>query len=523
MPLRACLIVFLAAACFTIPALASIYIVDPDGLGDFPTIQDAVNAATDGDIIELTDGVFTGAGNRDIDYLGKTIAVRSQSGDPQACIIDCQGTESDPHRGFHFHSAEQAGSVLEGVTVAHGWAPGMPHAGGGAILCEEQSSPTVVSCRFFKNRESAVFCRGGSAITFADCVFLRNDGWSGGAIYFVEASPVITHCDFIENDAEYTSGALRGHASTIEITHCTFAQNRAPGSAAIGLIYGCTGRVLNCLFEGNVAFHTGGCSAVNLHGFCTVTLDGCTFAGNNAGMGGSIVESTKMSHVRYANCTFWGNSVPNGRVLHCGELDAVLSNTIIAFSPQGQAVYCESDDVVLTCCDIYGNAGGDWVGYIADQFEVNGNFSKDPLFCDPENGNLHLGEGSPCAPFSPPNEECDLIGAWPVGCEPVSVGDGQAAAAGMHLAPSAPNPFEPSTRITYTIPTGVHATPVLLRVYDLEGRLVKTLVETPQSAGIHTVTWDATNESGTPVAGGLYFCRLKITGEVQTRRMIVMR
>ncbi len=46
-------------------AIATTYTISPDGTGDFPTVQAAVNAAADGDIIELTDGTFTGDGNRD--------------------------------------------------------------------------------------------------------------------------------------------------------------------------------------------------------------------------------------------------------------------------------------------------------------------------------------------------------------------------------------------------------------------------------------------------------------------------
>lgn len=48
-------------------------------------------------------------------------------------------------------------------------------------------------------------------------------------------------------------------------------------------------------------------------------------------------------------------------------------------------------------------------------FGINGNISEDPLFCDPEHQDFTLRENSPCAPFTPPNPECDLIGAWPVG------------------------------------------------------------------------------------------------------------
>ena len=107
-------------SCDPNPCVPQVYVVDPGGTGDFPTIQAAIKAAADGDIIELTDGIFTGEGNRDMDYLGKAITIRSQSGNPEVCVIDCEGTESDPQRGFHLHSGEQAGSVLEGITIRGG-------------------------------------------------------------------------------------------------------------------------------------------------------------------------------------------------------------------------------------------------------------------------------------------------------------------------------------------------------------------------------------------------------------------
>lgn len=71
--------------------LSATYEVRPDGTGDFPTIQAAVNAAANGDVIELSDGTFTGPGNRDINMLGKVLTVASQGGDPAPCIIDFEG------------------------------------------------------------------------------------------------------------------------------------------------------------------------------------------------------------------------------------------------------------------------------------------------------------------------------------------------------------------------------------------------------------------------------------------------
>ncbi len=95
----------------------------------------------------------------------------------------------------------------------------------------------------------------------------------------------------------------------------------------------------------------------------------------------------------------------------------MIENTIVCQSTGSMGVGWTSGAVpVLACCDLYGNEGGDWVGPIAGQYGISGNISEDPLFCDPQASDFTLHADSPCAPFTPPNPECDLIGAWPVGC-----------------------------------------------------------------------------------------------------------
>jgi hypothetical protein len=102
----------------------------------------------------------------------------------------------------------------------------------------------------------------------------------------------------------------------------------------------------------------------------------------------------------------------------------VLEHCIIANSTAGAAV--EGNGAAdASCCDVHGNAGGDWVGALAGQEGIHGNICADPLFCDPENDNLRLEEGSPCGPGQ--NPDCGRLGAWPIGCggtpvEPMSWG-----------------------------------------------------------------------------------------------------
>jgi hypothetical protein len=85
---------------------------------DFTTIQAALDASLDGDEIILAPGVYTGAGNRDMSYLGKAVTISSTDpSDPAvvaATVIDCQGTAEDPHRAFVFENNESRDSILAG-------------------------------------------------------------------------------------------------------------------------------------------------------------------------------------------------------------------------------------------------------------------------------------------------------------------------------------------------------------------------------------------------------------------------
>jgi hypothetical protein len=89
------------------------------------------------------------------------------------------------------------------------------------------------------------------------------------------------------------------------------------------------------------------------------------------------------------------------------------------------------------------------------------------------------------------------------------------------LYQNAPNPFNPTTEIRYDVPSsGGH---VQLRVYDVHGRLIRTLVDAPETAGAKSVIWDARDDSGSLVATGVYFYRLDAPGFSETRKTVVMK
>ncbi len=90
----------------------------------------------------------------------------------------------------------------------------------------------------------------------------------------------------------------------------------------------------------------------------------------------------------------------------------------------------------------------------------------------------------------------------------------------FHLYQNYPNPFNPVTNITFTVPNRSHTN---LSIYNIEGKLVKTLVDTDFAGGVKTVNWNGTDSKGNPVSTGVYFYRLRAGSEEMTRKMVLLK
>lgn len=115
------------------------------------------------------------------------------------------------------------------------------------------------------------------------------------------------------------------------------------------------------------------------------------------------------------------------------------------------------------------------------------------------------------------NVASDRIGLWHE-LFPTPV-DGTPARA-LRLEQNAPNPFNPSTTIHYSLD---HMGPVTLRVYDVRGALVRSLVDAVQVGGPHEATWDGRDERGRRAASGVYFCRLGTASQTRVIKMTVLK
>jgi hypothetical protein len=104
------------------------------------------------------------------------------------------------------------------------------------------------------------------------------------------------------------------------------------------------------------------------------------------------------------------------------------------------------------------------------------------------------------------------------GSEPTAVDDSPPTA--NRLEPNFPNPFNPTTTIRFSLEGPQHAT---LRIYDVSGRLIRTLVDTKLPSGRHEVLWNGQNERGEQVASGVYLYRLVLPDFIETQRMVLLR
>jgi len=201
---------------------AAVWTVDDDGDADFYTIQEAIDAASDGEEILVYPGTYTGTGDNVVNMMGKEIWLHSSEG-PEVTVIDGEGVR----RGIMCDSGETTDTIIEGFTLSNGNAPIYTDwfsydYGLGSGLLAKDSSPTITNCSFENNTVysedggfgGAVFCgisdyANSSEINFTNCSFSNNNAqYSGGALYCYYGTYIIDECEFVNNTATY-GGAMQ--------------------------------------------------------------------------------------------------------------------------------------------------------------------------------------------------------------------------------------------------------------------------------------------------------------------------
>jgi hypothetical protein len=384
--------------------------------GPKATIQAGINAATDGDTVLVADGTYTGTGNKNLDFGGKDITVRSASGDPAACVIDCQ-TDG---RAFHLHSGESRAATIDAFTITNGR---LSEGDGGGVCCVGSSptisncvfldmyvedglgagiyssggAPLIVGCRFDGCQISSVsgygfagagiYCSGGAPEIidnfFVRCTFNVFCTYGGGAIGCENTDILIRGNEITACGGHGAGGGIWGRDSQINISHNRIYRCAAYHYGGAMAMWNCAGKLTNNeIVLNRVTDMYGG--GIRINGD-DIEIAFSTIAYNRVGYGsggGVYVGSSSTALIHHS--ILWGN--------HAGN----AGDQLYAATP---------DDVTVRYCDVQDG----WAGV--------GNLDADPSFVvapnpgpdgewgtvDDDPGDVHLRATSPCVDAGDPD------------------------------------------------------------------------------------------------------------------------
>ncbi len=368
-------------SCFLVLMPLSILAATINVPGGQATIQAGIDVAVDGDVVLLANGTYSGAGNYNIDFKGKSLTVKSANG-PDNCIVDCQ------QLGRAFSGEASITVTLEGLTIKNGTS-GL-NSNGGAVV----ASKLIVN----------------------DCIFENNQASQDGGAVYSTSSAVFKECRFIANKSAYHGGAVKAFTATVE--NCVFKENSSSYDG--GAVYCVFFSFAKCIFTNNRAVARGGAIFLGSRNSSQLTgeLTNCIFSGNqvSSGSGGAvyvyIFDSDTNYHSYFINCTFTQNHASK----HGGAVSCALSpslNDSINFknciiwdnvASEGEEIEASLGDgsPVITYSDVKGGYTG------------AGNIDFDPLFLAiEEKREFYLYPDSPCidsgTDVGAPGEDIDGI------------------------------------------------------------------------------------------------------------------
>jgi len=475
---------------------------------------------------------------------------------------------------------DSASPTIKHCTIAHNhFYPNysLPHRGAG-IFCIS-SGALIDSCSIIDNQATNPYPVGAGGISVAGSDSVRithslinaNSGYSGGGIYIEGASCIIDDCIISENTL---GGGIKGYYDFLEITNCLIENNQTTWDGGGICLYPQGGSmryaVSNCTIRGNSAQNGAGLAVDDvISSSCEISqceisaniasekggglylmhadsgnIHNCLIRGNEALYGGGvcIIESYAPG---ISKCTIQNNSASDGGGMYLSaawfnpEHPDYLENFIIKDN-LGGGVHFSNAIIPLEVrfSDLHDNQDGNFTGLNipagsgeivatnlnGDSCDIYHNIFLDPLFVNPDSGNFHLTQNSPCIDAGDPESPLDpdsTIADMGVFYFPhvLGISDNSAALIPTEcfLSPAFPNPFNPMTIIRFDLPK---ASWVKLEVFDITGRRVEvhSLAPSPSwhPAGVHEMSFN-----GSDLASGVYIVKLQ-AGEFSTMQKLIL-
>jgi hypothetical protein len=422
-------------------------LITDDGLGAtlcvpsvYPTINAALDAATAGDSVLVAAGRYTVPETRVIDiggglpvtatsmaFLKDGVVLVSEEG-PAATILDLSDA-TIVGRGWVVVGGLMPSddTVVDGFTIT-----GSP-VGDNGLRIQDSGRLTVRNCVFVDldagDGGGGAICSTWTDLELEGCEFRNCRAGSGGAVYqngydFLMDSCSVDDCSSTSSPV-YVRGSPFSGGHTAVVRNSEFRNNSGDGFGGAVSISGegyIEATVEDCWFEGNQAPGGGGLNISMAYGMATVERN--VFWNNHSvasdAMGGGAVLSA--SHVYVTGNTFHACSQVatycGGAALVVGASRYVwIDNSIFSANVGSQAVWRGPGvETLTTSCNVFwANVDGNASGFELDQSDR----IVDPLYCDPENGDLTLAANSPCLPEN--SGACGLIGALGQGCGGISI------------------------------------------------------------------------------------------------------
>ena len=353
-------------------------------------------------------------------------------------------------------------------------------------------STTIISGFTITNGEAS--CGGGIITYYASpslknlIITLNSAGSQGGGLFCFNYSHLIIKNVMITNNyaASEGGGINCDFSSCLTIESCIISSNNAAAGGGICIEGGSSLTIAHTLFNENSAEYGGAIWSGEKGGF---DMDNCSLVNNHA-----EIEAGAVS-------TYFYNPV----LVNC----IVCNNTPTHFD-------CEP---YIT----YSNISGGWAG--------TGNISTDPLFLDPENGDYHLTENSPCidagdpdSPFDPDGTIADM-GAFYFN-QNIGIEENYELEITNYELGIFPNPFQSSTTIQF--PTENIEKNTEIEIYNIKGQKIKTLecinhVDAKATQSLYSIIWNGTDDSNKLVSSGIYFINLQTGNKNLIKKAVLMR
>ncbi len=338
---------------------------------------------------------------------GGGISCDSSSPTISECIIS-NNIANNYHGGGIYFSSSSAPSITN-CTISNNIAMGTSAGSGGGIYIWD-SSPTITNCTISDNSSTGGYGFGGgicfqnsTLASVVNCSITNNSAVEdGGGIVFRSSSAEINDCTINGNTSNTNGGGIYCDDSSPTISNCTISENTAlgeiPGSSSGGggiYFFSSSPTITNCIINGNTASDDGG--GMNFYQSHPMIINSLITNNTSGNTGGGI--RCDYSSPTITNCTMSGNMTGDvGGAIYCKNTSSPIVHNSICWADSSDY---GSDEIGIypgSFINItYSDIEGSWTG--------EGNIDDYPLFIDPENGDFHLQEGSPCIDAGNPDPQ----------------------------------------------------------------------------------------------------------------------